>query len=181
MPTRLAENLRVLLASKRLSVEEAVKVIPGLAEDGRNCHRWLKRVSKVGLVQLDKRTRARLEHIAAFFDYTLDELRYKDIGQILKVERANSAGAQRYHRQGRMLWELLYYARHGFLSELVETLAADEGGKQTADEAEREEEAGEEDRLNSCLESFYRLLESGDYDFLQDLVFALYRKACTTR
>ncbi len=117
--------------------------------------------------------------IAGYFGYSVDELRHEDIGRFVEAEKANTREELKCRRHGKMLWELLYFERHGFLADLLESLCLEQGGE-TPDPVGPQEKGLDERRMNACLESFYRLLETGTHDFLKELVFALYRKACPT-
>jgi hypothetical protein len=181
-PERLAANLRTLLASRGLTLQEAAKTIPCLVQSGRAGYRWFKRLVKDGLSQVSGRTKRRLEEIASFFGYTLEELRGGDISLLTEIDQSTPPPSEAMAIFGPMLTRLLGDGKHGYLRDVLDDFLPTEiSSRISASSLPHDEEGGSPSpALARYLRRFYQMPDAMERNALCALVYLLHEKAYPT-
>jgi len=175
IPERLAANLQTLLASRGLTLQEAVKTIPGLGDNGRAGYRWLKRLTRDGLSQISGRTKQRLEKIASFFGYTLEEIRSSDISLVREIEKFSQPPSEEIGIVGHMLLVLLADEKHCYLIKMLDALVPTETCSRT--HAEAAGTTTSDLHLARCLQTLYEMPDSREQRIVCDLVRLLHKRS----
>lgn len=117
-PNVLAENLRWLVAQKRVTRQQVWEAIGEEKENGEKSRgAWFERVLRRGLSRVTPEARDRLERVARYFDLTSDDLWRPDL-ITFEVGRPRPE-IQGY---GMKLAELLLSGKHDYLRGLIDAL-----------------------------------------------------------